>query len=192
MLVHQWTDAEELNRNLAAIIIKNESESTGEQRSNAGGWHSTGDFERWAGQPGHELIRGIGEAVNAATRACYELYKGRDPIRWRSTIWANVNRRGNYNRGHIQPNVQWSGVYYVDEVDSDDADPGSGLLVLQHPNVAVMMGFFAGLNPDHHAFRPRAGMIIVFPSYLAHDVQPYGGERPRISIAFNAKRELLP
>ena len=29
-------------------------------------------------------------------------------------------------------------------------------------------------------------MIVMFPSWLLHHVHPYQGERPRISIAFNA------
>ena len=51
------------------------------------------------------------------------------------------------------------------------------------------MTFFPGLTPDYHAFRPVLGLMFVFPSYLGHEVQPYGGDRPRISIAFNVKRE---
>ena len=122
-------------------------------------------------------------------RIYYELYGGKQPIRWRITTWANVSRRGHYNRGHVHPGCTWSGVYYVDAGDADPSDRDSGLLVLQHPIVAATMTFFPGLTPDYHAFRPVSGLMVAFPSYLGHEVQPYGGDRPRISIAFNIKRE---
>jgi len=39
--------------------------------------------------------------------------------------------------------------------------------------------------------QPRAGLCLVFPSYLPHEVYPYRGSRPRISVAFNARREAV-
>ena len=36
---------------------------------------------------------------------------------------------------------------------------------------------------------PRAGRMVVFPATLPHEVRPYLGERPRISVAFNAAIE---
>ena len=32
---------------------------------------------------------------------------------------------------------------------------------------------------------PRAGMMILFPSWLQHGVRPYRGRGQRISVAFN-------
>ena len=32
---------------------------------------------------------------------------------------------------------------------------------------------------------PRAGMMVLFPSWLQHAVRPYRGTQTRISIAFN-------
>ena len=34
-------------------------------------------------------------------------------------------------------------------------------------------------------FTPRAGVLVMFPSWLVHAVRPYVGTRTRISIAFN-------
>jgi hypothetical protein len=36
-------------------------------------------------------------------------------------------------------------------------------------------------------FRPEAGMMVVFPSWLYHFVNPYFGDGERISIAFNVQ-----
>ena len=184
-----WPEADELNDRLCEVILAKERDSAGESRSNVGGWHSVGDFDQWGGASGETLIGRIGELVNVATARYYKLYGGTEPIRWRITTWANVSRRGDYNRGHVHPGCTWSGVYYVDAGDADANDTDSGLLVLAHPVSAATMTVVPGLTPDYHAFRPVSGLMVVFPSYLTHEVQPYRGNRPRISIAFNIKRE---
>ena len=33
--------------------------------------------------------------------------------------------------------------------------------------------------------RPRAGLLVLFPSWLSHGVRPYAGTDVRISIALN-------
>ncbi len=35
--------------------------------------------------------------------------------------------------------------------------------------------------------RPRAGLLVLFPSWLQHQVRSYRGKRERISIAFNLR-----
>jgi hypothetical protein len=34
--------------------------------------------------------------------------------------------------------------------------------------------------------------MILFPSYVPHAVPPHHGDRPRISVAFNVRREPFP
>ena len=34
--------------------------------------------------------------------------------------------------------------------------------------------------------RHQAGTLMLFPSYLKHEIFPYVGERPRIVVAFNS------
>jgi hypothetical protein len=38
-------------------------------------------------------------------------------------------------------------------------------------------------------FRPDPGLMILFPSYVPHAVLPHRGDRERISIAFNVRKE---
>lgn len=79
-----WENADQLNDELRQIILNKERQSP-ENRSNIGGWHSVGDLDQWAGTPGRELIRRIGELVNTATLRYYEVCGGKEPIRWRIT-----------------------------------------------------------------------------------------------------------
>jgi uncharacterized protein (TIGR02466 family) len=43
-------------------------------------------------------------------------------------------------------------------------------------------GLKAGAN---EAVIPKAGRLVMFPSWLLHQVRPYRGNAERISIAFN-------
>ena len=93
---------------------------------------------------------------------------------------------GNYNAPHIHPESAWSGVYYVDAGDSDATDPHSGCLELLDPRPAAS-GVNTPGDPFGHPVRivPRAGLLVVFPSWLTHWVHPHSGSRERIAISFN-------
>ena len=44
----------------------------------------------------------------------------------------------------------------------------------------------AGLSVGaNEMIRPRSGRLVMFPSWLLHQVRPYAGKAVRISIAFN-------
>lgn len=190
VLEYEWPESAALNERLRTVILAQEQKDGGEVRSNAGGWHSKGDLDRWAGPAGQELIGRVGAQINQATGLYYKQTNGKDAIRWRLTLWANVNRNGQFNRVHIHPGCTWSGVYYVDPGDAPaDGMADSGAFVLQHPNLGAVMSFFPDLTPQSFAVQPRPGLCLVFPSYLPHEVYPYRGQRPRISVAFNARRE---
>jgi hypothetical protein len=39
--------------------------------------------------------------------------------------------------------------------------------------------------PGIHAVKPKAGRLVLFPSYFYHRTRPFVSEQPRISIAFD-------
>jgi uncharacterized protein (TIGR02466 family) len=47
---------------------------------------------------------------------------------------------------------------------------------------ALPGGLSVGAN---ETVRPKAGRLVMFPSWLLHQVRPYTGTAERISIAFN-------
>ena len=107
--------------------------------------------------------------------------------------WFHVTRDGGYVRSHNHPQHSWSAIYCVDQGDANPPyDHDAGYLLFSDPrNNAGMFLDMANseLNSDlsFHAkrFRPRNGELILFPSYVWHSVEPYRGERPRITIAAN-------
>jgi len=46
--------------------------------------------------------------------------------------------------------------------------------------------------PTSITLRPEPGMMILFPSYVPHMVYAHRGRQPRISIAFNLRKEPYP
>ena len=106
--------------------------------------------------------------------------------------WVHVTRRGGYFSLHNHPNAAWSGVYCVDTGVHDADRPDSGLLSFLGPMTASAMHFDAGnarIPPPYGTqmrnFRLEAGRLVLFPSWVLHEVKPYEGPGERITIAFN-------
>jgi hypothetical protein len=106
--------------------------------------------------------------------------------------WFHVTRRGGFFGQHNHPNASWSGVYCVDPGRSDADRKDSGLLTFLNPMIACAMHTDAGnarmqLPYAFHVANVRLepGQLVLFPSWVLHDVKPFEGEGERITIAFN-------
>jgi uncharacterized protein (TIGR02466 family) len=176
-------NAAALNDQLRGVILERERATPSASKSNQGGWQSQPDLFQW-GEPG---IAALGRLVRSAINIATESIQVPSSLKleFRLHGWAAVNRKGHYNTAHVHPGSTWSGTYYVDAGDETPEAPGAVLEFL-HPITAAAMSFFEGVLPSARLVRPQSGMIILFPSYLQHSVRVYGGERPRICVAFNA------
>jgi uncharacterized protein (TIGR02466 family) len=177
-------DCEAVNRELRRVILEREATEPSDTHANVGGWHSRADLLEWP-YPEIATLRGwIGEAVNTMIAAS----TGGKPVGGvlRAVAWANVARKGHYHRMHNHPMSAWSGVYYVNGADEVPGHPLSGVLELCDPRPYTEMVATPGSPFGQRAiFRPEPGMMVLFPSWLYHFVNPYMGEGERISIAFN-------
>lgn len=106
--------------------------------------------------------------------------------------WFHVTRRGGFFGLHNHANASWSGVYCVDPGRHDAGRPESGVLTFVNPMLASAMYVDAAVSRIPPPFgvqlrsvRLQAGQLVIFPSYLLHDVKPFEGEGERITIAFN-------
>jgi uncharacterized protein (TIGR02466 family) len=106
--------------------------------------------------------------------------------------WFHVTRRGGFFGLHNHPNASWSGVYCVDPGQSDVDKPDSGLLSFVSPSVITSMHMDAAtanlrdpFAPNVRALRLEPGQLVVFPSWILHDVKPFQGEGIRVTVAFN-------
>jgi uncharacterized protein (TIGR02466 family) len=192
LVVATLPDAEAVNAELKRIILAREAAGTESvQRSNHGGWQSSWDLHQWGGAPMNKVLQFARSIVEQVT---VDREGRRHEIAWRVNSWANINRQGHGNQFHTHPGALWSASYYVDD-GGIGADPSlGGEFEIQDPRgVAPVMyaPYLTFPGPDGAALGeaqrlpPRAGMCVVFPSWLSHGVRPYRGTRERISIAIN-------
>lgn len=107
--------------------------------------------------------------------------------------WFHVTRYGGYISGHNHPMASWSGVYCVDPGEQPEDHPDSGVLRFHEPSPAASM-FMDPANAHLKApygsgtvnFKLKPGHLILFPSWLMHEVAPFYGNDTRITVAFNA------
>ena len=111
--------------------------------------------------------------------------------------WFHITRRGGFFALHNHPNASWSGVYCVDPGQHDADKPESGSLSFVSPAVISSMYMDAAtanlrdpFAPNIRALRLEPGQLVVFPSWILHDVKPFQGEGTRITVAFYCWFEL--
>ena len=182
-----WEDSADLNAALQTHIQSLQESTPTLNRSNVGGWHSALDFldnevEAVATLRGrlHGFVEQmLVEFAHPGTTSSFH-FEG----------WANVLCHGQYHSVHSHPNAAWSGVYYVTGNEQVAGQEFSGKLELLDPRPGVNLTYAEQSNLyERILLDPRAGQMVLFPSWLMHQVHPYFGEQERISIAFNVTVE---
>lgn len=99
--------------------------------------------------------------------------------------WINIMPRGCAHSFHLHPQAVVSGTYYV------QTPRGSSGLKFEDPRLAALMAAPprkasspAALKP-HVSYLARAGQVILFESWLRHEVPASRVDGERISISFN-------
>jgi uncharacterized protein (TIGR02466 family) len=120
----------------------------------------------------------------------------------RSHTWFHITRHGGFTILHTHPMASWSGVYCVDPGETPADRPESGILRFHNPhhysNYFTDAGNQRQRAPYHHgtwSHRFEAGQLVLFPSWLLHEVMPFYGRDERITVAFNCwfdMREGMP
>lgn len=101
------------------------------------------------------------------------------------SLWVNILGEGGHHSGHIHPNSVISGTCYVAVPDS------AGRIKFEDPRLPMMMAApqLAADAPDlagrFHYISPEAGDVLMWESWLRHEVMPSHTEDPRISVSFN-------
>jgi hypothetical protein len=106
--------------------------------------------------------------------------------------WANIYRKGNYCMPHSHLRAAASVIYFLDPGDVTADDPGGGRLYFCDPRIPFCCDHEEGrvtrlLMPDMYA-----GSLLLFPAQYIHAVNPYLGERPRITLSWNISLTALP
>ena len=94
--------------------------------------------------------------------------------------WSIRTAEGGFHKSHIHSKGWYSSACYIDvpEVINDESD--AGYLVLGKPPFKTK----DELEPDY-SIKPKAGSLILFPSYVWHATQSYQGKGNRLVVAFD-------
>lgn len=131
------------------------------------------------------LLRSIGEmsGYDAAQLGALEV---------NSHTWFHVTRKGGYFPLHNHPMASWSGVYCVAPGNAAPGNASDGAISFLNPMGLANMFVDAGncqvkppFSGKNFSLQLRAGELVLFPSYLFHEVFPYSGSEERITVAFN-------
>ena len=106
--------------------------------------------------------------------------------------WANIYRRGDYCMPHSHIRATASLVYCVDPGEEDSHDPVSGRFFISDPRIATCCRPTPGYMTTPLIPTMRAGTFIIFPAQIVHAVNPYTGDRPRITLAWNIGPKPIP
>lgn len=133
-----------------------------------------------------ELLRTVGDLNGYPPDFVARLRIGCD-------AWFHITRDGGMFGIHNHPMASWSGVYCVSAGTPDeDAPQDNGALSFLNPFIMNVMFVDAG-NAQLRApftnvsrnYKLVPGQLVLFPSWLLHEVKAFRGAGERITVAFN-------
>ena len=175
----QWSS---LQRAMIDKVYALADAEAGVEKTNFGGWQSTDDLFKhsefsW-------LLNNLIEVANEIVPA-FGTTRGIND----GHLWANLNRKGDFNAMHNHPDSFLSGAAYLKYereeqgvIEFFDARAGSPTaswacyMQLREQN---------DMTEAVHTVVPREGDVLFFPGWLQHWVSPNMTDSDRISISFN-------
>jgi uncharacterized protein (TIGR02466 family) len=105
------------------------------------------------------------------------------------SLWINVLAPGGGHTSHIHPHAVVSGTFYVDVPKAASGirfeDPRLDLMMAAPPRKAAAQL----ANRTFVAVVPKDGTLLLWESWLRHEVPVNEARRPRISLSFNYRWE---
>jgi uncharacterized protein (TIGR02466 family) len=192
-------DATTLNAELSRLLLAREAQGSAYANPNPSLKQQPGVFESdfnlfsWP-EPCVQRLRQFCWGVLGKTLQQVNGYSASEMSRLQifSHTWFHVTRYGGFTILHTHPMASWSGVYCVDPGEMPPDRPESGVLRFHNPHHYANYFLDPGNVRLQHPYgsgswnvRFQPGQLILFPSWLQHEVLPFYGSDERITIAFN-------
>lgn len=176
--------SEEINRRLVEAMLELEQDPKFVIRLTRGGCGTKIDhIDRW-GVPEAELVHA--RAMSFFTRGLGFEQAAVDQC------WGNIYRNGDYCMPHSHIRSRIAVVYLVDPGDENPESPMDGKFYFCDPRVETA----CDIQPHcmTRILMPNLipGAMIAFPGAMVHGVNPYTGERPRVTLSWNINLKVLP
>jgi uncharacterized protein (TIGR02466 family) len=101
------------------------------------------------------------------------------------SLWVNLLRGGGHHGAHIHPHSILSGTLYV------EVPEGSGAIRFEDPRLPMMMAAPLRRTDAPEPLQPfvtvppEPGRLLLWESWLRHEVLPGSGRKERLSVSFN-------
>ncbi len=101
------------------------------------------------------------------------------------SLWINILKPGAAHSGHIHPHSAVAGTVYL------EAPKGASAIRFEDPRLPLMMAApkrTASAPESDRTFvhvEPRAGTLLLWESFIRHEVPANGAAKDRISLSFN-------
>ena len=173
----------QINKELLNYILElQKKDKKGNNRSNKGGWHS----------PNFDLVN-PGPPINFIN-SCKDFLKHiiEDEFGWEYVpnkqrivaMWAIINKKNSYNVKHNHQNCYLSSAYYIKKPEN------SGDITFYDPKEVKTYRFpeverNTSYSAESITVKPKEGDLLIFPSYLYHDVGVNLSDEERVVVSFN-------
>lgn len=134
-----------------------------------------------------KFVEAAVERWTPAARPGFDPWPTARPSAARLRPWGLIQRRDEYEEGHIHPQGWLSGVYYV-SIPSIVSAAGRGPGCIEFGPPSAIARDMPELAPTRR-YVPEEGMLLLAPSHYQHRTIPSGVDRHRISVAFDVVPE---
>lgn len=98
--------------------------------------------------------------------------------------WSVWLRPGGYHVDHVHHDGWISSACYIELPGAVRAGGREGWLRFGRPGL-TLAGSLAEKLAAEHWVQPQPGLVVLFPSYMWHGTEPFGGDEPRLTMAFD-------
>tara|TARA_B100000029_G_C17587128_1_gene961460 strand:- start:654 stop:1241 length:588 start_codon:yes stop_codon:yes gene_type:complete len=172
---------ENINKELLKYILSaKEKDQKGTIKSNSLGWHSKNFNLNDKGLK--NFIQSIKPEINTVLKDMnWDLNRQKVNI---TNMWAIINNKEAFNQRHQHGNSDISAAYYVTTSEN------CGDIVFYDPRPAPVFKHPIAdspniLNASVNSIKPLDGLLVLFPSYLEHSVNPNLSGKKRVVVSFN-------
>jgi uncharacterized protein (TIGR02466 family) len=180
---YQIDNYQKINEGLVKYVYElNKKDNVGVKKSNINGWHSKPfDFKEKENIPNKfyahinnyikDVFSKFGWEYNETKVIC-------------TSMWAIINKKGNFNIEHTHPNNYLSAAYYVKAPDNCGNFKATNPNILNR-HVRAKAEKANELNSNSVSIKINEGDLLIFPAYLPHSVEENKSDEDRVIVSFN-------
>ena len=178
---YQVDNYKKINEELVKYIYGlHNNDNVGVKKSNINGWHSK-PFDLKDDIPNKFYSH-----INKYIKDVFNKYGWEycDTKVVCTSMWAIINKKGNFNIEHTHPNNYLSTAYYVKAPDNCGNFKATNPNILNR-HIRAKAEQANELNSNSASIKINEGDLLIFPAYLPHSVDENRSNEDRVIVSFN-------